>query len=60
MCRQELGVRNKEDFFALQPNGKVFQCISTQEGKITLKYGGKIFRVNPKLYKVVREPLYKG
>lgn len=49
----------REDFFALQPNGKVFQCISTQEGKITLKYGEKVFRVDPKLYKIVREPLYK-
>ena len=49
----------REDFFALQPNGKVFQCISTHEEKITLKYGGKVFQVNPKLYKIVREPLYK-
>jgi len=49
----------RENFFALQPNGKVFQCISTQEKKIILKYGGKIFRVNPELYQVVREPLYK-
>ncbi len=26
---------------------------------ITLKYGEKVFRVNPKLYKIVREPLYR-
>lgn len=49
----------REDFFALQPNGKVFQCISTYGEMITLKYGEKIFRVNPKFYKRVREPLYK-
>lgn len=49
----------REDFFALQPNGKVFQCISAYEGMITLKYGEKIFLVNPKLYKMVKEPLYK-
>ncbi len=49
----------REDFFALQPNGKVFQCISTQKEKITLKYGEKVFRVNSRLYKVVGELLYK-
>ena len=49
----------REDFFALQPNGKVFQCISTNDEMITLKYGEKIFRVNPKFYKRVEEPLYK-
>ena len=49
----------REDFFALQPNGKVFQCISAHGNMITLKYGEKVFRVNPKLYKIVREPLYK-
>lgn len=49
----------RKDFFALQPNGKVFQCISAYEDMITLKYGEKIFRVNSKLYKRVREPLYK-
>ena len=26
----------REDFFSLQPNGKVFQCISSHEGMITL------------------------
>lgn len=49
----------REDFFALQPNGKVFQCISTHEGMITLKYGEKTFRVNPKFYKRIKKPLYK-
>lgn len=28
----------REDFFALQPNGKVFQCISSDGKMITLKY----------------------
>ena len=28
----------REDFFALQPNGKVFECISIHEGMISLKY----------------------
>ncbi len=49
----------REEFFALQPNGKVFQCISSHKEMITLKYGEKIFRVNAKLYKRVKEPLYK-
>ena len=49
----------REDFFALQPNGKVFQCILTHEGMIILKYGEKTFRVNPKFYKRVKKPLYK-
>lgn len=49
----------REEFFSLQPNGKVFQCISSYEDMITLKYGEKIFRVNSRLYKKVREPLYK-
>lgn len=49
----------RENFFALQPNGKVFQCITVCEDMITLKYGEEVFRVNPKLYKMVREPLYK-
>ena len=49
----------REDFFELQPNGKVFQCISTQGNRITLKYGEKVFRVNPKIYKIVKKPLYK-
>lgn len=49
----------RKDFFALQPNGKVFQCISTYGEMITLKYGEKIFQVNPQFYKRVKEPLYK-
>ena len=49
----------REEFFALQPNGKVFQCISFHEGMITLKYGEKMFQVNAKLYKRVKEPHYK-
>lgn len=49
----------REDFFLLRPNGKIFQCISTSEGKLTLKYGEKVFRVNPRLYKIVKEPLHK-
>ena len=49
----------REDFFTLQPNGKVFQCISAYGDMITLKYGEKVFRVNPKLYKIVREPLHR-
>lgn len=49
----------REEFFALQPNGKVFQCISSHEGMITLKYGEKKFQVNAKLYKRVKEPHYK-
>ena len=49
----------REDFFLLQPNGKVFQCISSDREMITLKYGERIFKVNSKLYKRVREPLYK-
>lgn len=49
----------REDFFALQPNGKVFQCILATEEKITLKYGEKEYLVNPGLYRIVREPFYK-
>lgn len=49
----------REEFFALQPNGKVFHCISATEEKIALKYGEKVFHVNPGLYKIVSEPLYK-
>ena len=49
----------REDFFELQPNGKVFQCILSDDEMITLKYGEKIFRVNSKFYKRVKEPLYK-
>lgn len=49
----------REEFFALQPYGKVFQCISSNGEMITLKYGKKIFKVNYKLYKKVREPQYK-
>lgn len=49
----------RNDFFALQPNGKVFHCILVQGDIITLEYGEKRFRVNSKLYKVVREPSYK-
>ena len=49
----------REDFFSLQPNGKVFQCISSDGEMIILKYGEKIFEVNSKFYKRVREPLYK-
>ena len=49
----------REEFFALRPNGKVFKCISACEDRITLKYGEKVFRVSPKLYKIVKKPLYK-
>lgn len=52
-------INNREEFFALQPNGKVFQCVSVSNGMLILKYGKKEFRVNPKLYKVVSEPQYK-
>lgn len=50
---------SREEFFKLQPYGKVFQCISMCEDMITLKYGEKIFRVKSELYRTVREPLYK-
>ena len=49
----------RKNFFALQPNGKVFQCISFHDGMITLKYGEKMFQVDAKLYKQVKEPNYK-
>ena len=48
----------RDSFFALQPNGKVFECISEQENAITLKYGEQIFQVNAKLYKTIPKPLY--
>lgn len=49
----------RESFFALQPNGKVFECISEQEDTITLKYGKQIFRVKPELYRIIPKPFYK-
>ena len=49
----------REEFFALQPNGKVFHCVSEQEDMIELKYGEKVFQVNAKLYRIVKKPLYK-
>lgn len=49
----------REEFFLLQPNGKVFECIESNEGIIVLKYGEKTYAVNEKLYKVVKEPRYK-
>ena len=54
-----IAAENREEFFALKPNGKVFQCVSMSDGMIKLKYGKKEFRVNPKLYKVVNEPQYR-
>lgn len=54
-----IDAEDREEFFALKPNGKVFQCVSMSDGMIKLKYGKKEFRVNPKLYKVVNEPQYK-
>ena len=52
-------INDREAFFDLKPNGKVFQCVSIQEDMLILKYGEKEFRVNPSLYKVVSEPKYK-
>ena len=49
----------REEFFALQPNGKVFHCISSHDEMIILKYGEKIFQVNSKLYRIIKEPTYK-
>ena len=49
----------RDDFFSLQPNGKVFQCVSSEGDMITLKYGDRLFVVNDSLYKNVKEPLYK-
>lgn len=54
-----IAAEDREEFFALKPNGKVFQCVSMSDGMIKLKYGKKEFRVIPKLYKVVNEPQYK-
>lgn len=50
---------NREEFFKLQPNGKVFQCIAMDKRMLTLKYGERLFRVNPKLYRMVKKPLYE-
>lgn len=50
---------DREAFFAMKPNGKVFQCVSVIEGMLILQYGERKFKVNPKLYKVVCEPKYK-
>lgn len=49
--------------YQISPNGSVGECLSSyailgRHKTFTLKYGGKVFRVNPKLYKVVRKPLY--
>jgi len=49
----------REEFFSLQPNGKVFQCISEDKENLTLQYGERTFNVNGKLYKTVKEPHYK-
>ena len=49
----------RDGFFALQPNGKVFECISEQGDTITLKYGEQVFRVKAMLYKMIPKPLYK-
>lgn len=48
----------RESFFALQPNGKVFHCIAEEKNTILLKYGEYIFRVNPKLYKIIPKPFF--
>lgn len=52
-------INDREKFLALKPNGKIFQCVSMNEGMLILKYGKNEFRVNPRLYRVVSEPKYK-
>ena len=49
----------RDDFFSLQPNGKIFQCIASEAGIIVLKYGSKTYSVDEKLYKIVCEPCFK-
>lgn len=49
----------RKDFFELKPNGKVFHCIDMMKEKLVITYGDKTFIVDPKAYKVVKEPKYK-
>ncbi|MDE7122201.1 MAG: hypothetical protein K2O42_08590 [Oscillospiraceae bacterium] len=49
----------RDDFFNLIPNGKIFNCVGQDQESIILLYDNKIYRVSPKLYKVVSKPLYK-
>lgn len=54
-----IDVNDREKFFSLRPNGKVFYCVSMEGDKMVLKYGESEFRVKPELYRVVKEPQYK-
>ena len=49
----------REEFFSLQPNGKVFHCLSAHGDMLDLAYGKMVFQVNSKLYREVKEPFYK-
>lgn len=48
----------RADFFALDPVGKVFKCISEQGDTITLKYGEQTFRVKAERYRMVPKPFH--
>lgn len=49
---------DREDFFSLLPNGKVFQCVEMKGENIILKYGERLFCVSPRFYKVIKKPLF--
>lgn len=49
-----------EEFYAVTAHGpRVFQCIAEIDSMLVLQYGDKTFRVNPRYYRMVAEPLFK-
>lgn len=53
-----IDINDRVAFFDIMPNGKVFECVDEGES-LTLRYGDKIFKVDPQLYKVVNKPKYR-
>ena len=52
-------LEDRESFFSINPNGKVFECVSSAQDMLVLQYGERRFKVNSCLYKMVDEPKFR-
>lgn len=47
-----------EKFKQVARNSRVFECLSTNEEYIALRYGGEVFRVKPESFHPISAPKY--
>jgi len=46
-------------FAALNPAGKVFQCVGEEGGWLVVRYGANTYRVNPEIMKLIPAPIFQ-